>query len=582
MPSKRKLDLPPAEIYKAAKLASNGNGSRHAQVEEDDDLEAGPPPPPEDDDGDYGPSAPPENDDGDDEEGRFFGGGITEQEKEVLDFMDSNQQSAVIDAAPETIDASWLKKTALSFEKKISRNAELRAKFESDPSKFIDSEADLDSAIKSLSILSDHSGLYPTFAKLGSAGSLVSLLAHENTDIAIDAVEILSELTDQDVAASESDWSSLVNACLEADLLGLLVSNFSRLDEKIESDREGVYHALSLLENLCSSPSICDKVGSDSALLQYLLSRISANESPITQNKQYSAEILAILVSSSLPNRSAFCQLNAVDLLLQQIAPYRKRDPDKSVSSYEVEFIRNSFESLSSLVSSPDGKAKFLEAEGVELCLIMLKNGGPKITKPSSLRLLDHACAFSPEVASKIVAEGGLKTVFTLFMKNKTSVGATTEHLVGIFASMLRFLPADTPERIRTLAKFVEKDYEKLVKLVGLRREYASRLEIIERSIQDEAKGLSKEEKEEIEDEFFSRRLDAGLFCLQTIDVVLAWLIAEDDGARDKIRSLLADRDEDFGVLKRTIQEQMKGVDVGTEEGRETKEMLGTLVKFLV
>lgn len=581
MPSKRKLDLPPAEIYKAAKLAPNG--SRHAHVEEDDDLKAGPAPPPEDDDGDYGPSAPPEDDDGDDEEGRFFGGGITETEKQVLDFMDSNQQSTVFDAGPETIDGSWLKKTALSFEKKISRNAELRAKFENDPSKFIDSEADLDSAIKSLSILSDHPSLYPLFAQLGSAASLVSLLAHENTDIAIDAVEILSELTDQDVSASEPDWSSLVNACLEADLLGLLTSNFSRLDETNESDREGVYHALSLLENLSSSPAICDKLGSDKPLVQYLLNRISTpQEKETSQNKQYSAEILAILVSSSLPNRTCLVSLNAVDILLQQIAPYRKRDPDKSSSSYTPEFIRNSFECLSSLVSSPEGKKAFIEAEGVELCLIMLKDGGPKITKPSSLRLLDHACAFSPEMATKIVTEGGLKTLFTMFMKNKTSVGQTTEHLIGIFASMLRFLPAESPERIRTLAKFVEKEYEKLEKTVQLRREYAARLGVVDAAIQEENNTLDRKEREEMEDEFFSRRLDAGLFCLQSIDVVLAWLIAEDDGARDKIKELLADRDEDLGVLRKTIQEQIEGVDEGGEDGRETKEMLSTLVRFLV
>lgn len=212
----------------------------------------------------------------------------------------------------------------------------------------------------------------------------------------------------------------------------------------------------------------------------------------------------------------------------------------------------------------------------------MLKDGGPKITKPSSLRLLDHACAFSPEMATKIVTEGGLKTLFTMFMKNKTSVGQTTEHLIGIFASMLRFLPAESPERIRTLAKFVEKEYEKLEKTVQLRREYAARLGVVDAAIQEENNTLDRKEREEMEDEFFSRRLDAGLFCLQSIDVVLAWLIAEDDGARDKIKELLADRDEDLGVLRKTIQEQIEGVDEGGEDGRETKEMLSTLVRFLV
>ena len=73
------------------------------------------------------------------------------------------------------------------------------------------SEADLDADIKSLSILSEHPELYGEFAKLGCVGSLVSLLAHENTDIAIDAIEILSELTDEDVETEQDQWDALVN-----------------------------------------------------------------------------------------------------------------------------------------------------------------------------------------------------------------------------------------------------------------------------------------------------------------------------------------------------------------------------------
>ena len=74
------------------------------------------------------------------------------------------------------------------------------------------SEADLDADIKSLSILSEHPELYGEFAKLGCVSSLVNLLSHENADIAIDVVAILSELTDEDVSAEQSQWDLLVNA----------------------------------------------------------------------------------------------------------------------------------------------------------------------------------------------------------------------------------------------------------------------------------------------------------------------------------------------------------------------------------
>jgi len=89
------------------------------------------------------------------------------------------------------------------------------------------------------------------------------------------------------------------------------------------------------------------------------------------------------------------------------------------------------------------------------------------------------------------------------------------EHLLGIFASLLRLLSANSPERIRTLAKFVEKDYEKLSKVIALRRDYSSRLKAVEENIKAEQQSLSREGVEEMADEWYSRRLDAGLFCLQ-------------------------------------------------------------------
>jgi len=137
------------EIYKSAKLASNGhpkqNGKAAIVEEEVDDIEAGPSAPPDDED--YGPDIP------DDEEGRFFGGGVTKEESELLEYMDGQESAEV---APEKIDSGWLRKLALNFEKKITKNAELRSKFDNDPTKFMASEADLDADIKALSILTEH------------------------------------------------------------------------------------------------------------------------------------------------------------------------------------------------------------------------------------------------------------------------------------------------------------------------------------------------------------------------------------------------------------------------------------------
>jgi len=153
---------------------------------------------------------------------------------------------------------------------------------------------------------------------LGCVGSLVGLLAHENTDIAIDSIEILSELMDEDVEAEQEQWSVLVDAMVEADLLDLLVSNFTRFKEANESDRSGVYYALSVLENLASQISLSEKIGQDTTVLKWLLGRIQKRESPVSQNKQYAAEVMAILIQSSPVNRRKLCDLDVFDLLLQK------------------------------------------------------------------------------------------------------------------------------------------------------------------------------------------------------------------------------------------------------------------------
>lgn len=107
------------------------------------------------------------------------------------------------------------------------------------------SEEELDAEIKTFSVLSVHPGLFGEFRKLGTLGSLVRLLAHENTDIAVDVVEVISELTDDEVEAEPDQWSALVDGMVEEQLLEMLVQNLERLNESNDRDRSGVYHTLS-------------------------------------------------------------------------------------------------------------------------------------------------------------------------------------------------------------------------------------------------------------------------------------------------------------------------------------------------
>jgi beta-catenin-like protein 1 len=485
-----------------------------------------------------------------------------------------------------------LRRLCLNFEKRVNKNSALRAKYEDDPTKFMESEGDLDESIKSLSTLSEHAELYEEFAKTTAAAKLVELLAHENTDIAIAAIEMVSELTDEDVAGEQEQWDALVAVFLEADLLSLLISNFSRFDETDSADASGVYHSLSVIENLLSQPSNTDMIGKESTLLKWLLDRIQKPEKPTTQNKQYASEILSILTQSSRPNRVHVAEANGVEIFLTNLAPYRRDDPEKD--SDEEEYMENMFNCLSSIVEEPVGKTKFLEAEGVELCLLLVRDG--KTSKSRALKVLDHACGHAEEtpaesaqtidpspntttsVCQKLVESRGLKPLFSTFSKTKKHDPEQTEHILGIFASLLRSLPGNSDTRFRLLAKFLEKDYEKITKLVALRRDYAARVAAFDAKLSDRKRGLSKAEQDELEMENIPTRLSEGLYCLERVDAILAWLVAEDDGAKAAIVKALGERDEGLIDVKKTLQAQLDG---NMEVEKAEREVLEALVGFL-
>lgn len=214
-------------------------------------------------------------------------------------------------------------------------------------------------------------------------------------------------------------------------MINLLYENLLRLDENNESDRAGVYHILGnyfiqtvaqaclqfpgVIENFSSRVSIAELMGRTIPILAWLLQRIQSPEPSVSQNKQYSTEVLAILLQSTGSNRAKLVESDGIDILLQLLSTYRKRDPSKGTE--EEEYVENLFDCITCCADDREGKAKFLIAEGIELCLIMLREG--KMSRPRALRLLDHALG-GPDGAAcceKLVEAAGLKVIFSIFIK---------------------------------------------------------------------------------------------------------------------------------------------------------------------
>lgn len=571
---------------------------------------------------DEDPSGPADEDetyffsDDDQEDGRFFGGGLTAEQNQILDIMDSGDPSSSSTSAPSDIPS--LRKQLLRFEKAINKNAEMRTKYASNPVKFIDSEADLNTELKSLLVLTTQPALfYPEFIKLGGAGSLVGLLSHENADIAAGAIEVIEELTDDDVLDAENldeeeegqgagagaMMEELVQALVKDSVLDLLVSNLGRfkdwLDEglgaeeraskavEVEGDAQAIYHTLGAIENIVSSRSaLSEQLVASTSFLPWTLNRLAAKRA-VDQNTSYTAELLAILLQNSPPNRAALGATevageNGIDILLSVLARYRRQSPQ---GAEEEEFVENIFDSLCLSLFEPHNKDLFLSGEGVELMVLLMKEK-KSFGRVRAVKVLDHATSgpAGSKACLRIVEAGGLASLFSISMDCNTSKKGRTavklsdaEHILGIFCSLLTHLPSESTERIRLLTKFVADEYSALDHLMDLRDTLVAKLESV----------LPTQEEEEDEEEVYLAKLEQGLFSLQLLDTVVGWVVMEDDAVKEHVGRLLRRKGGSWGDVVATLKEyrdnigDQVSIDGDDAGALKTKDILSALITYL-
>ncbi|EFN51521.1 hypothetical protein CHLNCDRAFT_27908, partial [Chlorella variabilis] len=468
-------------------------------------------------------------------------------------------EEAAGDASTEMLDVRGLKRLTLALERKYNANLEARMKYAEAPDKFMESEADLDEAVKAMLVVASAPDLYPELVTSTSAvPTLLALLNHENSDIAADAVEALSELTDGDaVEDAEDEATVLVESLLDNDALSLLVHRLGAFNEKVPEEASAVYNVLSIIENIIEvKPEVAELVLEKTKactnlylLLKWLLSRLRPRE--VDSNKQYTSEILAILVQQSDANKRKISASNGIDAVLQAIAPYRNRDPE---TTEEEEFVENLFNIVASCLLLPENKAVFVEAEGVELMLLILKS--KRATRTSALKCLDFATTRCPPACDRMVDQQGLKTLFAIFMgklrvkkKDESGTSEEEERTISIISSLLQNIAKQT-RRDRVAAKFVENEFEKCDRLMEIYFRYEARV------IAEEARLAEVADDDLDEEDILLARMDGGLYTVQQCALVVGalWLV-EDTGIRKRILKLLHQKGRTLASLRSVLLE---------------------------
>lgn len=454
---------------------------------------------------------------------------LEERERELRIAQDSTTTTA--------IDDRTLRRMVGALEKRVNANLQLRLKYPDQPEKFMESEVDLDAELKGLQSLATSPEFYPTLIRLDAVPLLLGLLAHENTSITRDVVLLLSELLDGDSVEDRlQEALALTNALVENKVTSLLSSVLSRCSNELGDQEEAdcVYHTLSLIENMVDlKPQLADDASGP--ILKWLVDRIRSPDSD--SNRTYASEVLAILLQTSDKNKEAVVSSNGVEALLQAIAKFRKADP---ADAEEGEFLENVFDGLCATAMWKGSKAELLRTEAVNLLLIVARKS--QVARLAAMKAANFALTGSPALCDHFITALGLGPLFAFFMGKgfdaKAKAGGSRRkmaeearemqgHVISILASLLDHASKGT-KRNRVLAKFLEKDCEKLDRLIEVWSECSEKL-----PPSAEATGAATEDDQEDEEEYLDL-LDQGLYQLQQVALVVAYLWASGDETMQK------------------------------------------------
>ncbi|EPZ34350.1 DUF1716-domain-containing protein [Rozella allomycis CSF55] len=497
------------------------------------------------------------------------------------ELYDENEQSKKLNLSEEiqeyventNVEMLDFKKIILRFEKAVAKNQEMRAKYSDDPQKFLDSESALDSAIKKLTVFASSPQNLPDLINLNTVETMLGLLTHENSDISVSIIDLFNEILDEDSYGDQDEETItiFVEGLINAHALRLFSENLERLNEEIEEEKQGVFNTLSIFENLVAiQPKVNNMIAKDTSLIEWLLRRIELKQ--IDSNKQYASELLSIILQDSHVPRLKVIELNGIETFLKILSIFKKRDPR---DGEETEFMENIFNCLCSLLMENNSKRRFNELEGIELMNIIIKE--KNLPGIRAIKVIDFALANDEGKANceKLVEIGGLGPLFSFFMKKNTkklakkykgfSESQLEEHVMTIIVSLFRNLLENKEDLnyLRLLAKFTENNFEKVVQLVHLHSVYYQKMIDKDVEIEKEIKDLENElDDDEIEETYYLRRLESGLFTLQMIDLIIAYLIESGNNQLiDFILQELTSKGFDLFYIRDIITEYMKNID---------------------
>jgi len=295
----------------------------------------------------------------------------------------------------------------------------MRSIYPEDPIKFLESEILLNQSIKNLNQISSFPHFYIILVRKEALKDVRALLTHENIDIVKTTINLIRALTKVDAIEGNNDSLSvfsLFEEFLENETLNLLLENLSRLNREKEDDSQAIYAILAVFDNYANvDEEYCLLIVKKCDLFSKLF-HLMQTQRNLDENKMYSAEVMSIYI-----------QIGAEDVITSWVDCLGIEKSLKLIMVYEnhIVFTTEENEYLSNLVNiianglmTRTAKNKLsLSTRAIPILLEFINK--KKLLKQSALKCLDIGLNQNRDSCFKLVEEGGLKIIFSAFMKGK-------------------------------------------------------------------------------------------------------------------------------------------------------------------
>jgi len=234
--------------------------------------------------------------------------------------------------AVQEMDEAKARAAVARLNKAVATNSVMRSKYPDDPTKFMQSEVDVDEALMALKELAVAPQLYDLFISLGGCETLASLFTHENDNVHVSVLSLLAELINADALAldpanpmaSRAAWN-LVAEMIRLKIFPMMIQTA----ESVEPDEEdtqatAVFNCLSILEAVIEGkPSLAALFVSTTPLLAFLVAQVAPPHKPYTSDasgtkvalvpshRLYASEVLLLVsVAAKTECQKVFARLN--------------------------------------------------------------------------------------------------------------------------------------------------------------------------------------------------------------------------------------------------------------------------------